>query len=180
MIRIVIAEDQEFLLGIIGSLLSLEEDMEVVGQSSDGEEVLTLVKELQPDICMMDLDTHSESDIAEKLHELGCKLMILTTFAKPGYCEQLVKMDIRGYLPKDSSSEELVSSIRKIMEGGRAYSHELLENDDTRMSDSAGQVGVVSDEPIVLAQSGQQNNKTLETVRGYLTTFKDKMKLPAG
>ncbi|MGD6966283.1 response regulator [Rossellomorea vietnamensis] len=179
MIRIVIAEDQEFLLGIIGSLLSLEEDMEVVGQSSDGEEVLALVKEHQPDICIMDMDSHSENDTAEKLHASGCKLMILTTFAKPGYFERIVEMDIRGYLPKDSSSEEFVSSIRKIMEGGRAYSQALMESDDSGKGEEEGRIGSSSDEPAVQGPSDQQN-KTLETVRGYLTTFKDKMKLPAG
>ncbi|TYR74579.1 response regulator transcription factor [Rossellomorea vietnamensis] len=179
MIRIVIAEDQEFLLGIIGSLLSLEEDMEVVGQSSDGAEVLALVKEHQPDICIMDMDSHSENDTAEKLHASGCKLMILTTFAKPGYFERIVQMDIKGYLPKDSSSEEFVSSIRKIMEGGRAYSQALMESDDSGKGEGEGRSGSSSGEPGFQAPSDQQN-KTLETVRGYLTTFKDKMKLPAG
>ncbi|MGF2614727.1 response regulator transcription factor [Rossellomorea vietnamensis] len=174
MIRIVIAEDQEFLLGIIGSLLSLEEDMEVVGQSSDREEVLSLVKELHPDICIMDLDTHLEIDTAEKIHEYGCKLMVLTTFAKAGDFEKIVKMDIRGYLPKDCSSEEFVSSVRVIIEGGRAFSQALMENDEE------GQGGSPSDEKIAAVSPDQQNNKTLETVRGYLTTFKDKMKLPAG
>ena len=51
MITIVIAEDQEMLLGVIGSLLNLEEDMKVVGQARNGKEALELVQEFQPDIC---------------------------------------------------------------------------------------------------------------------------------
>ena len=56
MIRIVIAEDQEMLLGVIGSLLNLEEDMEVIGQARNGEEAITLVNRLKPDVCIMDIE----------------------------------------------------------------------------------------------------------------------------
>lgn len=56
MIRIVIAEDQGMLLGALRSLLSMEEDMEVVGLAKNGEEALMLVEEHQPDICIMDIE----------------------------------------------------------------------------------------------------------------------------
>ena len=63
MIRIVIAEDQQMLLGAIGSLLNLEEDMEVVGQASNGEEAITLVHQLLPDVCIMDIDMPIKSGL---------------------------------------------------------------------------------------------------------------------
>ena len=56
MIRIVIAEDQGMLLGAMNSLLSLEDDLEVVGLAKNGEEAVALVNELQPDICIMDIE----------------------------------------------------------------------------------------------------------------------------
>ena len=56
MIRIVIAEDQRMLLGALGSLLSLEDDMEVVGKASNGEEAVALATTLQPDVCIMDIE----------------------------------------------------------------------------------------------------------------------------
>ena len=55
MIRIVIAEDQRMLLGALGSILDLEEDMEVVGKASNGEEAMNLVNRLKPDICITDI-----------------------------------------------------------------------------------------------------------------------------
>ena len=117
MIRIVIAEDQEMLLGVIGSLLNLEEDMEVVGQARNGEEALTLVHRLQPDVCIMDIEMPEMSGLeaAEALMPFGCKVIILTTFARTGYFERARKADVRGYLLKDSPSEELVCSIRSII-----------------------------------------------------------------
>ena len=131
MIRIVIAEDQEMLLGVIGSLLNLEEDMEVVGQASNGEEAISLVHRLQPDVCIMDIEmpVMSGLDAAEALKLTGCKVIILTTFAKTGYFEHAVKADVRGYLLKDSPSEELACSIRSIMDGNQIYSPELIDDE---------------------------------------------------
>ncbi len=93
MIRIVIAEDQEMLLGVIGSLLDLEVDMEVVGQASNGEEALTLVHRLQPDVCIMDIEMPEMSGLeaADALKSSGCKVIILTTFARTGYFERCSK-----------------------------------------------------------------------------------------
>ena len=56
MIKIVIAEDQQMLLGALGALLNLEEDMEVIGKATNGEQAITLVEELKPDICLMDIE----------------------------------------------------------------------------------------------------------------------------
>lgn len=56
MIRIVIAEDQGMMLGALGSLLNMEEDMEVVGKARNGEEAVQLVRELDPDVCIMDIE----------------------------------------------------------------------------------------------------------------------------
>ncbi|RIW28452.1 DNA-binding response regulator [Bacillus salacetis] len=175
MIRIVIAEDQEFLLGIIGSLLNLEDDMEVVGQSSERKEILTLVEKLQPDICLMDTVMHSKEGFSEELRTAGCKLLILSTFPEKGYFEKIINMDVRGYLPKDSSSEEFVSSIRLILDGGRIYSPELMEGNQDGALEEAAPSPAGLDTP-----QRKQNGKTIESVRGYFSAFKDKMKLPAG
>ena len=56
MIRLVLAEDQNLLLGALGSLLDMEEDIEVVGKATNGEEALSLVEALNPDVCMMDIE----------------------------------------------------------------------------------------------------------------------------
>ena len=79
MIRIVLAEDQRMLLGALGSLLDLEEDMEVVGKASNGEKALDLVNRLQPDICIMDIEMPVKSglDVAEELKGQGCRVIIL-------------------------------------------------------------------------------------------------------
>ncbi|WP_392455093.1 response regulator [Chryseomicrobium aureum] len=129
MIRIVLAEDQRMLLGALGSLLELEEDMEVVGLGRDGEEALQLVQDLSPDICITDIEMPKMTglELAEKLKGHSCKVLILTTFARSGYFEKARQADVDGYLIKDSPSEELAYAIRSILNGRKMYSPELME-----------------------------------------------------
>ncbi|MBS4202235.1 response regulator transcription factor [Bacillus sp. FJAT-49732] len=132
MIRIVIAEDQRMLRGALGALLDFEEDLEVVGQAENGEEALKLVKELKPDVCLMDIEMPLKSglEVASELKQLGSpvKVIMLTTFARPGYFEKAMKAGVHGYLLKDGSIDELASTIRKVMEGKREFAHELIMN----------------------------------------------------
>lgn len=129
MIKIVIAEDQGLMLGALGSLLSMEEDMEVVGMAKNGEEAVQFVKEYQPDVCIMDIEmpVMTGLDAAESLVESDCKVIILTTFARAGYFERARKAGVKGYLLKDSPIEELVDATRMIMEGKRVYAPELVD-----------------------------------------------------
>ncbi|QLG41077.1 MULTISPECIES: response regulator transcription factor [Paenibacillus] len=129
MIRIVIAEDQRMMLGALSSLLNLEEDMEVVGRASNGQEALALVRELTPDICLMDIEMPVKSGLeaAEELKGLNCKVIILTTFARTGYFERALKGGVRGYLLKDSPIEELAEAIRQVMNGRRIFAPDLVD-----------------------------------------------------
>jgi two-component system, NarL family, response regulator DesR len=167
MIRIVIAEDQELLLEAMGNLLNLEDDIEVVGTAVNGEEAMVLVNHLQPDVCIMDIEMPEKSGLeaAESLQLDGCKVIILTTFARPGYFQRALKADVRGYLLKDNPSEELASSIRSIMDGKRIYSKELMDED-------------ISETDSLSQNSSQSFNKG--SVRNYLSSIMDKIKLPTG
>lgn len=129
MIRIVLAEDQNLLLSALSSLLNLEEDISVVGMAGNGRDALKLVEEKQPDICLMDIEmpVMTGLDAAEELTETDCKVIILTTYARPGYFERAKKAQVSGYLLKDTPSETLTVSIRQIMTGKRIYSPELID-----------------------------------------------------
>jgi two-component system, NarL family, response regulator DesR len=157
MIRIVIAEDQELLLGTIGSLLSLEEDMEVVGRATDREHAQELIHQLQPDILILDIE-HLLRD--GPLEVMGCRLLVLATFAKEGYLDRVQEAGAIGYLLKDSPSEELTSSIRRMLEGAQVYSPKLLEKKDSASYEIPYATGPVK--------------------KNYFTMIMDKMKHPTG
>lgn len=129
MIKIVIAEDQGMLLGALGSLLNMEKDFDVIGMAKNGQEAIKLVHQLNPDICIMDIEMPLKTGLtaAEELKNHPCKIIILTTFARAGYFERARKSGVRGYLLKDSPIEELAGSIRLIMNGRRIYAPELVD-----------------------------------------------------
>lgn len=182
MIRIVIAEDQGMLLGAMKSLLSMEEDIEVVGLAKNGEEAIDLVNQLQPDICIMDIEMPVKTglDAAEALRGGECKIIILTTFARPGYFERARKAGVRGYLLKDNPIEELVSSIRIIMDGRRIYAPELVDfvyEDDSEnpLTERESQVLELVAEGKTTKEIAAELFLSAGTVRNYISTILDKL-----
>ncbi|EON74572.1 response regulator transcription factor [Lysinibacillus sphaericus] len=182
MIRIVIAEDQGMLLGALRSLLSMEDDMEVVGLAKNGEEALALVEQYQPDICIMDIEMPVKTglDAAEELHGSDCKVIILTTFARPGYFERARKAGVRGYLLKDSPIEELVSAIRTIMDGKRIYAPELVDfvyEDDSEnpLTERESQVLTLVAEGKTTKEIAAELFLSAGTVRNYISTILEKL-----
>jgi len=181
MIRIVLAEDQRMLLGALGSLLDLEDDMEVVGKAHNGEEVITLVHDLNPDVCIMDIEMPSKTglDAAEELKEHDCKVIILTTFARTGYFERARKANVMGYLLKDSPSEDLANSIRSIMEGRRVYAPELIDlaysGEDNPLTEREHQVLELIANGKNTKEIASQMYITTGTVRNYISVILDKL-----
>ena len=78
----------------------------------------------------MDIEMPGKTGLeaAEELKDTGCNIIILTTFARPGYFQRAIKAGVKGYLLKDSPSEELASAIRSVMKGKRIYAPELMED----------------------------------------------------
>lgn len=182
MIRIVIAEDQGMLLGAMKSLLSMEDDLEVIGLATNGEEAIELVNTLNPDICIMDIEMPVKTglDAAEALKENECKIIILTTFARPGYFERARKAGVRGYLLKDNPIEELVNSIRIIMDGRRIYAPELV--DFVYEADSENPLTERESQVLELVAEGKTTKEiaaelflSAGTVRNYISTILDKL-----
>ena len=183
MIRIVIAEDQGMMLGALSSLLNMEEDFEVVGKAKNGEEAVSLVKEFEPDVCVMDIEMPIKTglDAAEELHENPCKVIILTTFARVGYFERARKAGVRGYLLKDSPIEELADAIRIVMDGRRLYAPELVDtiyNDDITENPLTGR----ESEVLHLVSKGKTTKEIASelylshgTVRNYISIILEKL-----
>ncbi|MDM5210321.1 response regulator [Peribacillus sp. RS7] len=184
MIRIVIAEDQRMLLGALGSILDLEEDMEVVGKASNGEEAMNLVNRLKPDICITDIEMPVKTglDVAEEIKDQGhqCKVIILTTFARPGYFERARKAEVGGYLLKDSPSEELANSIRVIMDGRRIYAPELVDmafEEENPLTERESQVLELIADGKTTKEIASQLYLTNGTVRNYISVILDKLEV---
>jgi two-component system response regulator DesR len=182
MISIVIAEDQKMLLGALATLIDLEVDMSVVGRANNGDEAVNLVHLHKPDICIMDIEMPGKSglDAAEELNGFDCKVIILTTFARPGYFERAVKAGVNGYLLKDSPSEELASSIRSVMAGKRIYASELVDevyNQENPLTERESEVLVLMADGKNTKEIANKLYLTTGTVRNYISVILDKLEV---
>ena len=132
MISIVIAEDQSLLRGALAALLTLEPDIELLAQAQDGEEAVRLVKELKPDVLVTDIEMPGMTGIeaSETLRQSGSetRVLIVTTFARPGYLQRALQAGVLGYVLKDAPSEELADAVRRVAQGQRAIASELAES----------------------------------------------------
>ncbi len=123
MIRVLIAEDQGMVRGALASLLGLESDIEVVAQVSRGDEVLAAVEAAEPDVALLDIEMPGATGLeaAERLRGArpDCRVLILTTFGRPGYLRRAMEGGASGFLLKDAPADELASAIRRAMAGER-------------------------------------------------------------
>lgn len=129
MLKIVIAEDQGLLRGALASLLALETDFEIVGEAGDGRAAWDIVRREAPDILLTDIEmpgmTGLELADAVRKSSLATRVMVVTTYARPGYLRRAMEAGVAGYLLKDTPAAELATSIRTIAAGGRAIAPEL-------------------------------------------------------
>ncbi|MGD6792985.1 response regulator transcription factor [Metabacillus indicus] len=182
MIRIVIAEDQQMLLGALGSLLNLEDDMEVVGKANNGEDAVSLVRNLKPDVCITDIEMPGMNGLeaAEALKEDACKVIILTTFSRTGYFQRAIKAGVSAYLLKDSPSEELANSIRSVMEGRRIYAPELMDDvysEENPLTEREKEVLELVADGMNTKEIAEELSIKAGTVRNYISTIFEKLEV---
>jgi two-component system response regulator DesR len=123
-IRVLLAEDQTMLRGALAALLELEPDICVIAQAANGREAQRLAREFTPDVVVTDIEmpemTGLEFAAALKESESKSRVIILTTFARPGYLRRALDAGARGYLLKERPASELAEAIRRVHAGLRA------------------------------------------------------------
>lgn len=122
-IRLVIADDQALVRGALGALLDLESDLTVVGMASDGAEAVRRAEELHPDVCLMDVQMPG-TDGVEATRRIraaspGTRVLIVTTFARPGYLRAALDAGASGFIVKDTPAEQLAEAVRRVHRGLR-------------------------------------------------------------
>jgi len=175
-IRILIAEDQAMVLGALSALLEIESDFEVVGQARTGGEALALATRERPDVVVTDIEMPGLSglDLAAALRETGhpARIIILTTFARPGYLRRALDVGASGYLLKDAPSAQLADAIRRVAGGGRAIDPSLAAEAWTEpdpLTDRERQVLRLADEGLSGLEIARQLKLSEGTVRNYLS-----------
>lgn len=123
MIRVLIAEDQAMVRGALKALLAMEDDIEIVGEADRADRVVELAKRTSPDVALVDIEMPGGDGISAAgvlRRELpSCKVLIVTTFGRPGFLRRAMESGASGFMLKDSPAHELALAIRRTMKGER-------------------------------------------------------------
>jgi len=176
MIRILLAEDQAMVRGALSALLNLEDDMEVAGSAADGETAWRELQRLQPDVLVTDIEMPGLTglELAQRIqrHGIACKVVIVTTFARPGFLRRALDAGVAGYLLKDAPAEDLAEALRKVHRGGRAIDPQLAVeawSEADPLNDRERQVLRLAGEGLSAGEMAQQLHLSQGTVRNYLS-----------
>ena len=131
MIKIVIADDHEIVRAGLKQIISDDEDMEVLGESNNGENLIELVKKNDYDVVLLDLKMQGISGIDVIKHIKAIKpdlpIIVLSMHAEDQYAVRTIKAGASGYLTKETAAENLVIAVRRVVGGGKYISPTLAE-----------------------------------------------------
>lgn len=130
-IRLAIVDDQAMLRGALSALLDLEPDMQVVATAGDGDEAVRVVAASAPDVCLMDIQMPGTDGIeatrAVRAASPDTRVLIVTTFARPGYLRAALDAGASGFVVKDAPAEQLADAVRRVHAGLRVVDPVLAE-----------------------------------------------------
>jgi two-component system response regulator DesR len=164
-IRVLLAEDQAMVRGALASLLALEPDIEVVAEAARGDEVLPAARAAAPDVALLDIEMPGGdglSTAATLRAELpACRVLILTTFGRPGYLRRAMEAGASGFLLKDAPADQLASAVRRAAAGER-----IVDSDLAAAALSAGESPLTDREREVLDTA--RRHGTVAAIAGAL------------
>lgn len=184
MIKVIIAEDQGMLRGALGTLLSLEDNIEVIGEADNGLSAYQLIEEKKPDVCLLDIEMPELTglDVAEKIkeHQLSTKVMILTTFGRPGYFQRAMASGVYGFLLKDGPINELVEAIHKVNQGKRVINSELsysVWGQENPLTDREQEIIRLASQGKTASEIASELFLSHGTVRNYMSEILQKLEV---
>jgi two-component system response regulator DesR len=178
MIRVLLADDQALVRGALASMLRLEPDLEVVAELGTGTEVLPAARRTAPDVALLDVQMPGRDGLAvaaELRHALpACRVIICTTFSRPGYLSRAMSAGAAGYVVKDSRPEQLVNAIRRVHAGLRfvdpALAAESLASGASPLTDREADVLRAAAEGGTVADIAKTVGLSEGTVRNHLSS----------
>ncbi|HZE39015.1 MAG TPA: response regulator transcription factor [Stackebrandtia sp.] len=178
MITVMLAEDQSMVRGALKALLSLEDDIEVVAEAGSGDEALAAARATRPDVALLDIEMPGRDGLAVA-SELAatqpeCRVMILTTFGRPGFLRRAMESGAAAFLVKDGPAAELAAAIRRVLNGERVIDPALaaaaLSAGPNPLSKRETDVLRVAADGSTVSDIASRVHLSHGTVRNYLST----------
>lgn len=180
--RLLVAEDQSMLRDALCQLLLLQEDVEDVLQAGDGQEAIRLLETHPVDIAILDIEMPIKTGLEvlewAKSQRPQLKVVIVTTFKRPGYFERALKAGVDAYVLKERRITDLMATLHTVLAGQKEYSPELMEGILTHPNPLSPQEKAVLKE----VAKGASNQEIAErlflsngTIRNYMSTILTKL-----
>ena len=180
MIKVYLVEDQALVRDAVAALLSLDFNIEVIGQASNGQDALNeinvLSKDLHPDIILTDIEMPSMNGI-ELSEQIAAKypainMVIMTTFSRAGYIRRSLSAGVKGFILKEAPSEELINALKKVMQGQKVIDPELAINaldDADPLTDKERKALKLASDGLKTSEIAKQLYISEGTTRNYLS-----------
>ncbi|MBS1699255.1 MAG: response regulator transcription factor [Actinobacteria bacterium] len=176
-ISVLIAEDQGMMRSALAALLELEDDLTVVAEVVRGDEVVPAARRTTPDVALLDIELPGRTglDVIPDLRAAvpDCRVMIVTTFGRPGYLQRALQSGARGFLMKDDPVEQLAMAIRRVMAGEVVVDPNLAKQALTTMPNPLSarerEVLAASGDGTPIAEIAEALHLSPSTVRNYLS-----------
>lgn len=177
-ISLVLADDQALVRGALATLLSLESDLQVVAQVGDGLEAVDAVRAHRPDVALLDVEMPRLDGIAATARitalGLGTRVLMVTTFGRPGYLRRAMAAGACGFVVKDTPAAELADAVRRAAQGLRvidpALAAETLALGDSPLTERETDVLLAARAGATVAEISKAVHLTEGTVRNHLSS----------
>jgi two-component system response regulator DesR len=177
-IRLLIADDQSLVRGALAALLSMEDDFEVVAEVGRGDEVVGAALAAKPDVALLDIEMPGIDGIAAAAALRGelpsCRVIVVTTFGRPGYLRRAMEAGASGFVVKDIPADQLADAIRRVQSGLRvvdpALAAETLATGESPLTARERDVLVAARSGGTVADIARLLFLTDGTVRNYLSS----------
>lgn len=176
MIRVLFADDEDMIRTALATLLDLEEDIHVIASVGDGTEAVAKALELEPDVCLLDLEMpgHDGVEAAEKIAEkITAKSIIVTRHARPGVLRRAMSAGVAGFVTKSTPASELAEVIRAVADGKRHVDPDIaasaLTAERTPLTDRELDVLRIGRDAATVQDIARQLHLAPGTVRNYLS-----------
>jgi len=177
-IRLLLADDQALVRGAMASLLGLEPDLEVVGEVGRGDEVVRAARDCRPDVALLDVEMPGLDGIAAtralRAAVPACRVLVVTTFGRPGYLRGALEAGASGFVVKDTPARQLADMVRRVHAGLRvvdpALAAESLATGTSPLTERESQVLRVARDGGTVADLAAELSLSEGTVRNHLSS----------
>lgn len=180
--KIVLVEDQQLVQSAMAILLNLEADIEIVGTATGGVEAQQVIADTSPDIILSDIEMPGGDGLSlaqwVSNNHPSVKVMILTTFAKPGYLNKALSCGVQGYLLKDTPADQIADKLRLIMQGGQAIDPGLTKQAlqfQSPLTEREAQVLQLTSQGLSAKAAAEKMHVAHGTARNYLSEAMQKL-----